>query len=125
MQENGHVSTLECSREVNVHSLFRNFYSLSLLTQKVEDSRTSPFQGGGNDENVVVDPQTKKQSNDPLTVCGPITRSKAKLFHETINSMIQSLFAKANQESNPFEEGTSQRNEAQVLYVNVLEVDDL
>eukprot|EP00257_Ricinus_communis_P016673 XP_015574920.1 uncharacterized protein LOC107261271 [Ricinus communis] len=71
-----------------------------------EDSRMNPFEEGGNDVNHNTklqdsshEPSTNIRSKptpwDPLHIqSGPITRSKAKCIKETLNGLIQDIWAK-------------------------------
>ena len=87
---NDNAYKLELPGEYNVSTTF-NVADLSPFDVG-EDLRTNHFQEEGNDEDMV---STRAWNADPVQVpIGPVTRARAKRFKESLNGLIQHIWAK-------------------------------
>ena len=87
---NDNAYKLDLPGEYNVSSTF-NVADLSPF-DVCDDLRTNHFQEEGNDEDMV---STRAWNADPVQVpIGPVTRARAKRFKESLNGLIQHIWAK-------------------------------
>ena len=87
---NDNAYKLDFSDEYNVSATF-NITDLSFFYAD-DDFRINPFQDEGNDEGT-----TNKWNKDLIQVpVGPIIRTRAKKFKETLNGLIHNIWAEVN-----------------------------
>ena len=87
---NDNAYKLDLPGEYNVSTTF-NVADLSPFDVG-DDLRTNPFHDEGNDEDMV---RTRAWNADPVQVLiGPVIRARAKRFKESLNGLIQHIWAK-------------------------------
>jgi len=91
---NDNAYKLDLPGEYNVSATF-NVSDLSPFGVGDEvDLRTNPFQEEGNDEDMA---STRSWNADPIQVpIGPVTRARAKKFHNALSGLIHGIWAQAS-----------------------------
>ncbi|KAL5570195.1 hypothetical protein UlMin_026770 [Ulmus minor] len=91
---NDNAYKLDLPGEYNVSATF-NVTDLSPFDVG-DDLRTNPFQEGGDDVSQVPQATSKEPLQLPV---GPITRSRAKKFQQTLNGLIQEMVGSSMKKS--------------------------